>query len=89
MDSELSRCVQQWRWLYKDGAQETSAALQKCKWNDGVGKEIKDQVSEIVECHVRKALDSAYVDQVSDIDLTDFEKALEETEEILNINSNW
>lgn len=85
MISELSECVRAWESLCECGAKETTAALQKCKWNDGVGKKIKDRVSEIVEFHLRKALDSAYVDQVREIDLTDFEEILEKTENILGI----
>lgn len=85
MISELSKCVREWESLCNYGAKETENALQKCKWNDDVGKGLKKQIAEIVECHLDEALHQS--SDVEKIDLKEFEQTLAETEKLLGIKS--
>ena len=79
MSSELTNYVAQWSDLCRSGANETARALKKCKWNDAVGKKIKAKIDETVYAHLKDALE-LYADNISQIDLSEFESVLCEAE---------
>ena len=78
-NSELMNYVSQWSDLCRSGASETSRALKDCKWDDTVGEKIKTKIEETVYAHLQDALELC-ADEISNIDLDDFEEKLSETE---------
>ena len=85
-NSELMNFVAQWSDLYHSGANKTSRALNECKWDDAVGEKIKTKIDDTVYAHLQDALE-LYADNISNIDLDDFEEKLTETERHLENQS--
>ncbi len=83
-NSKLKEYVTRWSELCRSGVNETSFALKECKWNDIVGEKIKLRIEETVYAHLQNALEFS-ADELSNIDLEDFEETLLETERHLNI----
>ena len=81
-NSELMNYVARWSDFCRSGANETDRALKECKWNDTVGQKIKTQIDETVYAHLQDALELC-ADEISNIDLDDFEEKLSETEQHL------
>lgn len=86
MSSELKNYVSQWSDLCHSGVNETSRALKECKWNDAVGEKIKAKIDDTVYAHLQNALELC-ADEISNIDLDDFEEKLSETERHLENQS--
>ena len=85
-NSELMNFVAQWSDLYHSGANKTSRALNECQWDDAVGEKIKTKIDDTVYAHLQDALELC-ADNISNIDLDDFEEKLSETERHLENQS--
>ena len=81
-NSELMNYVTRWSELCRSGANETSRTLKESKWEDAVGDKIKTKIDETVYAHLQDALELC-ADEISNIDLDDFEEKLSETEQHL------